>query len=198
MIYFLFCICDPERHRCYHNINDRYNPYFGYNTIVSDCIDVWILEDGNKLAYNLLNFHMIKILILDDSQDLLDAMKIFFEKKDLQVNILSNHQHITEEIENYNPDILLLDIILPLADGREICKKLRENPKNKNLCIMLISSSPKILKEYKNYGADGCIEKPFDFQKIIGDMYSVLITCKDEYPPLLKKRLNNSFFIKDS
>jgi len=141
---------------------------------------------------------MIKILILDDSQDLLEAMKIFFEKKDLQVKILSNHLNITEEIETYKPDILLLDIILPMADGREICKKLREDPKNKNLCIMLISSSSTILREYKKYGADGWIEKPFDFQKIVEEMYSVLITCKDEYPPLLKKPFHKSFFIKNS
>lgn len=140
---------------------------------------------------------MIKILILDDSQDLLDAMKIFFEKKDLQVKILSNHQDISQEIENYKPDILLLDIILPLADGREICKRLRENPKNKNLCILLISSSRTVLREYKNYGADGWIEKPFDLQKIIEKMYSVLITRKEEYPPLLKKPIHNSYFIND-
>ena len=130
---------------------------------------------------------MIKVLILDDAQDLLDAMKIFLEKRDFKVKILATHLQIDHEVENYKPDILLLDIILPGADGREICKKLRENPKNKNLCIMMISASPEVLRAYKSWGADGWIEKPFDLQKIIEKMYSVLITCKDEYPPLLKK-----------
>jgi DNA-binding response OmpR family regulator len=110
---------------------------------------------------------MTKLLIVDDSLDLLEALKIFLEKKGYCVHTLADHHQIFDEIKKVNPDLLLLDIFLSGEDGRDICKKLREHVEIKNMCIMMFSASPEALKNYKIYGADGYIEKPFNLSDLI-------------------------------
>jgi len=122
---------------------------------------------------------MKKLLIVDDSRELLDALKIFLEKKNYRVKGITNHREIFDVIKDYEPDLVMLDIFLSGADGREVCQKLRENYDTKYLCVLMFSASPEALKEHKIYGADGCIEKPFTLNKMIETIESVLEGCKD-------------------
>ena len=122
---------------------------------------------------------MRKLLIVDDSKELLDALKIFLEKKNYIVKGITNHSDIFKVIKEYQPDLVMLDIFLSGADGREVCQKLRENNETKYLCVMMFSASPEALKEHKIYGADGCIEKPFTLNKMIESIEAVLDGCKD-------------------
>jgi len=110
---------------------------------------------------------MIKLLIVDDSTDLLSALKMFLEKKGFTVNTTSDHRRLKDHIRQLNPDLLLMDIFLSGQDGRVLCRKLREDKNTQPLCIMLFSASPEALKNYKNYGADGCIQKPFNLKDLI-------------------------------
>ena len=110
---------------------------------------------------------MIKLLIVDDSADLLSALKMFLEKKGFTVNTTSDHRLLKDQIRQLNPDLLLMDIFLSGQDGRELCRKLREDKKAQPLCIMLFSASQEALKNYKHYGADGCIQKPFNLKDLI-------------------------------
>ena len=122
---------------------------------------------------------MKKLLIVDDSRELLDALKIFLEKKGYLVKGITNHREIFDVIKDYKPDLVMLDIFLSGADGREVCQKLRENYDTKYLCVMMFSASPEALKEHKIYGADGCIEKPFTLNKMIESIEAVFESCKD-------------------
>jgi DNA-binding response OmpR family regulator len=116
---------------------------------------------------------MIKLLIVDDSADLLSALKMFLEKKGFTVNTTSDHGRLKDHIMLLNPDLLLMDIFLSGQDGRELCQKLKEDINTKQLCIMLFSASPDALKNHKHYGADGCIEKPFNLKDLIAQIKSV-------------------------
>jgi DNA-binding response OmpR family regulator len=122
---------------------------------------------------------MKKLLIVDDSIELLDALKIFLEKKNYLVKGITNHKEIFDVIKVYEPDLVMLDIFLSGGDGREVCQKLRDNYDTKYLCVMMFSASPEALKEHKIYGADGCIEKPFTLNKMIEAIETVLESCKD-------------------
>ncbi|MEP6616585.1 MAG: response regulator [Ginsengibacter sp.] len=122
---------------------------------------------------------MKKLLIVDDSQDLLEAMKYFLEKKNYLVEAISNHKEIFKAVAEFQPDLVMLDIFLSGADGRDVCKKLRENYETKYLCIMMFSASPEALHQHIEYGADGCIEKPFDLQNILETIETVMESCKD-------------------
>ena len=122
---------------------------------------------------------MSKIVIVDDSRDLLEALKFFLEEKGYEVETVTRQQDLISVIKSFSPDLIILDIYLQEEDGREICKELRRHKETKYLCILLFSASTKALTNYKEYGADGYIEKPFGLNEIVDKIESTLETCKD-------------------
>lgn len=122
---------------------------------------------------------MSKIIILDDSPDLLEVMKFFLEEKGYEVETASSHQNLITLIKSFSPDLIILDVFLQGEDGREICKELRRSGETKYLCILLFSTSPKALANAKKCGADGYITKPFGLTDIVDKIESTLETCKD-------------------
>lgn len=109
---------------------------------------------------------MDRIMILDDSPDLVFVLKLFLETKDYVVKTLIDPAKIHEEIVEFKPDLLILDIYLCSEDGRDICKKLKNSPQTEGLKILVYSASSHILKEYKSFHADDFIEKPFDLSHL--------------------------------
>jgi len=120
---------------------------------------------------------MSKLLIVDDSTDLLDAMELILMQKGYIIKTLPGNTNIFKEINAFNPDLLILDIFLAGKDGREICKELRKIVENKYLCIIMFSASPKALEDYRSYGADDCLEKPFGINNLIEKIEHVLSNC---------------------
>lgn len=110
---------------------------------------------------------MAKLLIADDNEDLLELMEIFLQEKGYEIKTVATKKKLFSELKNYQPDLILLDVFLNGEDGREICKQLRENVKNINLNIIIISANPYAMKEFKKFGADGYIEKPFELEDLL-------------------------------
>lgn len=124
---------------------------------------------------------MSKIVIVDDSPDLLEVLKFFLEEKGYEVETVTRQNDLIPLIKSFSPDLIILDIYLQGEDGREICKKLRKQEETKYLCILMFSASPKALINYKDYGADGFIEKPFGLNEIVDKIEHTLEECKDYY-----------------
>jgi len=120
---------------------------------------------------------MKKILIIDDSEDLLEAMKLFLELQDFKVKTLRDCSNVIEEVKQFDPDVLIIDVFLSGEDGRDICRELRNIDETKHLCIMLLSGSHETLKNYKDFGADISLEKPFDIKNLLNKIKEVLATC---------------------
>lgn len=123
---------------------------------------------------------MNKLLIVDDSTDLLEAMEIILVQKGYSVKILPGSNNINKEIAAFNPDLLIIDIFLSGTDGREVCKELRTAIVNKYLGIIIFSASPKALENYKSFGADDYLEKPFGINNLVEKIESVLNNCKEK------------------
>lgn len=124
---------------------------------------------------------MSKLLIVDDSTDLLDAMELILMQKGYTIKTLPGNNNIFNEINDFNPDLLILDIFLSGKDGREICKELRSIIENKYLCIIMFSASPKALEDYRSYGADDYLEKPFGINNLIEKIEHVLSSCREKH-----------------
>jgi DNA-binding response OmpR family regulator len=125
---------------------------------------------------------MRKIVIVDDSQDLLEVLKYFLEEKGYEVETATKEQDLISLVRSFSPDLIILDIYLQAEDGREICKELRRHKETKYLCILMFSASSRALTNYKEYGADGYIEKPFGLNEIVKKIETTLETCKDYHP----------------
>ncbi len=116
---------------------------------------------------------MQKILIVEDDQKLRDELEIFLRNNGYQVCTLKKFDHTVKDILEENPDLILLDINLPNADGEYICKEIR---KQSSMPIIMITSRENELDELLsiNYGADHYITKPFNLQILLAKMASVL------------------------
>ncbi|HSQ44410.1 MAG TPA: response regulator [Ginsengibacter sp.] len=123
---------------------------------------------------------MNKLLVVDDSNDLLEAMEIILSQKGYLVKTLQDCNFIFKEISDFNPDLLILDIFLAGKDGREMCKELRKSIANKYLCIIIFSASPKALENYASFGADDYLEKPFGINNLVEKIESVLNNCREK------------------
>ncbi|MBA2250860.1 MAG: response regulator [Chitinophagaceae bacterium] len=123
---------------------------------------------------------MRKILIVDDSIELLEVMDIFLTKRNFEVQTVTNKADLLQSIQSFKPDLIILDVYLMGEDGREICKELRHYEKTRYLCIMIFSASTTVLKDYQECGADGFIEKPFGLNDILEKIESVIEHCKDK------------------
>ena len=110
---------------------------------------------------------MVKILIADDNEDLLELMQLFLEEKGYDVKTVSSKKKLFAEIKHFDADLILLDVFLNGEDGREICKQLRDNIKTTKVKIVIISANPYAMKEYKSFGADAFIEKPFELEDLV-------------------------------
>lgn len=110
---------------------------------------------------------MSNILVVDDDVDILTLLEMTLKIHDFKVDIVSRWQFIDEHIKNFAPDLILLDISLLDADGREICKRLKQSEETKNIAIVLFSANPELGTNYKAYLADDFIAKPFELSLLL-------------------------------
>lgn len=116
---------------------------------------------------------MQKILIVEDDEKLRDELEIFLNKNGYKAESLKTFDNTKEDILNINPDLVLLDINLPVYDGEYICRELR---KQSNIPIIIVTSRDSEVDELIsiNYGADYYITKPFNIQILLAKIGSVL------------------------
>jgi Response regulator containing a CheY-like receiver domain and an HTH DNA-binding domain len=117
---------------------------------------------------------MRKLLIVDDSADLRDAMQRLLSFYDFIVHTATDSKTLVDQLELFKPDIIIIDVLLNGEDGRQICKDIRENPLNKEITILLFSASPKHLVNFQEYEADGVIEKPFGIKELIENIETAI------------------------
>ncbi len=105
----------------------------------------------------------INILIVEDSQPVRNVMKIMLEKANYKVFAVSNPTEAISLVENHNFDLALLDVMMPMMDGFTLAKKLRENPKSKDLPIVFCTAkgSRENVAEGIRSGAVDYLVKPF-------------------------------------
>jgi len=108
-----------------------------------------------------------KILVCDDNVDIADVLKIILEGGGYEVKVLNEGRNILKEVKQFNPNLLLLDIMLPGIDGKEISLKLKSDKETKKLPIIVISALNNPKQVAKEAGADGFIAKPFDMQTLL-------------------------------
>ncbi len=103
---------------------------------------------------------MSKVLIVDDDPDVLKTLESVLSEKGFKVQTLSNQEDIYETILSFEPNVILLDVYLKNSDGRNICMGLKSHYKTKQIPVILFSGDNELKNKYKEYHAEGFLEKP--------------------------------------
>lgn len=118
---------------------------------------------------------MKKILLVDDEPDIVEFLKYNLEKEDFEVIVgLDGEEALGKLTEN--PDLIILDIMMPRLDGFETCKLIRENKKFKHTPIIFLTAKAGEANEIKGLeiGASDYIQKPISPKKLIARVKSNL------------------------
>lgn len=122
---------------------------------------------------------MEKILIVEDDEKLRKELEIFLNNNGYLSETLKTFNNTLNDILKNNPELLLLDINLPNADGEYICKEIR---KKSNMPIIIITSRDNEIDELLsiNNGADHYITKPFNIHILLAKINSLLRRTKTQ------------------
>lgn len=108
-----------------------------------------------------------KILIVDDEPDLVAELTLRLEAEGWDVIPAYDGEEGLKKVENEHPDIVLLDIVMPKLSGYQVCRKLKKDPKTKDIPIIILTAKSDESAKFtaKDIGSDDFIIKPYD-----GDM----------------------------
>ncbi|MDM8128472.1 response regulator transcription factor, partial [Paraclostridium benzoelyticum] len=116
---------------------------------------------------------MNKLMIIEDSQIIREELKSLLTRYGYNVIACENFENILEDIEKERPELILLDINLPVYDGFHICREVR---KTLNIPIIIVTSRDSEIDELMsmNLGADDFITKPYNTQILLARISAVL------------------------
>ena len=127
-----------------------------------------------------------KILVVEDDHNISDLIHMYLVKEGFDVRIAGDGGKAIEEFQKEVPDLILLDIMLPVMDGWAVCAKIRETSK---VPIIMLTAKSEVFDRIQGLemGADDYIVKPFEMKELIARINAVL--RRTEIPDDARKRL---------
>jgi twitching motility two-component system response regulator PilG len=110
-----------------------------------------------------------KILIVEDENCLLKLECILLTSKGYEVMGVANGEEALEKIFDYNPDLVLLDVIMPGMDGFEVCRRIKSDPRTEHIPVVMLTAKkkPQDVRKGEEAGAVSYITKPFKSSTVI-------------------------------
>lgn len=116
----------------------------------------------------------IKILIVEDEEDVRRFVANVLRNRNFLVNEASNGQEALAMISGNKLDIILLDGTMPVMDGFEVCRRLRENPKTRDIPIIFCSATHIAEAKERRIKVDDYLEKPFSVETLCKKIHRIL------------------------
>jgi CheY-like chemotaxis protein len=107
------------------------------------------------------------ILICDDDEGILDMLDLILSESGFDTIPVKNSLQIYDTIEKQHPDLILLDLWMPVLSGDQVLRALRKNPETNNLPVIVISASREGKRIADEAGANDFIAKPFDLDQLV-------------------------------
>ena len=117
-----------------------------------------------------------KILLVDDEVDFVEMMRDRLEANKYEVIPAYDGEEALEKVKEEKPDLIILDIMIPLIDGFDVCRKLKINDNYKDIPIIMLTAKfqPVDVRFGKAMGADAYLTKPTDSKILLAKMKELL------------------------
>ncbi len=123
----------------------------------------------------------INVLIVDDEGYIRESMAYVLKEMGFAPEEANNGKEALDKISQNRPDVIILDVAMPVMDGIETCKRLRENPDTQDIPIIFLSAHRHV--EQMISGIPGpkikCIEKPCNIKYLSEQIYFAILNSKD-------------------
>lgn len=131
-----------------------------------------------------------KILIVDDDENIAELISLYLVKECYETQIVNDGESALEAFKTFNPNLILLDLMLPGMDGYQVCREIR---KDNNTPIIMLSAKGEIFDKVLGLelGADDYMIKPFDSKELVARVKAILrrtaVVPKQEPAPVKAK-----------
>jgi DNA-binding response OmpR family regulator len=117
-----------------------------------------------------------KILIADDEPSIVAALEFLLQRNGYEVHVARNGEEALELVEAHNPDLVLLDVMMPRKSGYEVCARLREREEWRHIKIIMLSAKGRDAEVNKGLtmGADVYVTKPFSTRELLAQIKGLL------------------------
>jgi CheY-like chemotaxis protein len=115
-----------------------------------------------------------KIMVVDDQEDMLRLIKSILSKKGYDVLTDPTGSILDNIDEQKKPDLIILDINLDARNGDDICRELKQDPKTRNIPVILISAIMDVCKISLECGAEDYLVKPFKTIDLVNKVHKYL------------------------
>jgi signal transduction histidine kinase len=117
-----------------------------------------------------------KILIVDDAEDTVELLKKRFRTEGYDTDEAYNGEEALLKVPEYEPDLIILDVMMPKIDGYEVCQRLKADEETKYIPILMLTAKGEVEHKVKglDIGADDYMAKPFEYKELSARVRSLL------------------------
>jgi len=117
-----------------------------------------------------------KVLVADDEPNIVAAVEFLLQRSGYEVHVARNGEEALKLVEAHQPDLVLLDVMMPLRSGYEVCMRMRERPEWRHIKIVMLSAKGRDAEVTKGLatGADLYVTKPFSTRDLMGKIDELL------------------------
>ncbi|WP_353095504.1 response regulator transcription factor [Tissierella praeacuta] len=115
---------------------------------------------------------MFKVLVVDDERAIADSIAYALKREYYNVDVAYDGEEALEKIKSFNPDVVVLDIMIPKYDGYEVCKRIE---KNSHIGILMLTAKNDLVDKVigLELGADDYLTKPFEMLELLARVKSL-------------------------
>jgi two-component system, OmpR family, alkaline phosphatase synthesis response regulator PhoP len=117
-----------------------------------------------------------RILIADDNVPNVELLEAFLTEFDCEIAVASDGRDTLEKVESFKPDLILLDIMMPKLSGFEVCRKLKQDPKTKDVMVLMVTALNELgdIERAVNSGTDDFLSKPVNKLELLKRVENML------------------------
>jgi two-component system, OmpR family, alkaline phosphatase synthesis response regulator PhoP len=117
-----------------------------------------------------------KVLIADDEANIVLSLEFLMKQAGYDVCSVSDGEEALNQLNTFRPDLVLLDVMLPLRDGFEVCQTIREDPALKAMKVVMLTAKGREVEVAKGLalGADLYMTKPFATRELLSNVRGLL------------------------
>jgi DNA-binding response OmpR family regulator len=124
------------------------------------------------------------ILLVDDESAITDNLTPFLNRSGFTVSVASNGEEALQKVDSLHPDLLILDVLMPRLDGREVLRQLRQGGNWTPILLLTQVGEAGERAMALEEGADDYLNKPFDPHELVARIRAVLRRARPGQPPL--------------